>query len=134
MLCPNCNTKLKTVNSRKTNSGYSTWRRKKCLNCNLIFSSREIIDLSNILYIDSTPYSRQSLTSSISKLISRSSEEFTLSIVDTIESKLIKLNQKSDTKHKHISQKNLDEIVISTLEKLDQTAFLRYKAEIEDRN
>lgn len=128
MNCPVCQTRLITTNSRKTAAGASTWRRKHCSSCERTFTSRESIDLSNIIQIDGAPYSRNQLTAKLAKLSSRSSEEDLTSIIETIESRLLKLSRHG---HKVTEQIFISEIM-TVLEKLDRSAYLRYKAEVEE--
>jgi len=128
MNCPICSAKLKTTNSRKTAGGSSTWRRKNCPNCNITLTSRENIDLSQILNIDEAPYSRAKLTAKLARLSSKSSEEDINDTISTIESRLLKL-----FRHQHkITSEVFSSEVIKVLEKLDKPASLRYKAEIEE--
>lgn len=128
MDCPLCKNKLITKNSRKTAGGASTWRRKYCPSCNLTLTSRENLDLSTIIKIDSLPYSRNQLTAKLARLSSKSSEDDISSIVDTLEARLLKLSQ-----HAHkISNPMFESEILSVLKKLDKSAYLRYSAEIEE--
>jgi transcriptional regulator NrdR family protein len=128
MNCPLCQTRLTTTNSRKTAAGASTWRRKHCSNCERTFTSRESIDLSDIIQIDGAPYSRNQLTSKLAKLTSKSSEEDLTSIVETIESRLLKLSR-----HDHsVTNQIFSSEIMTVLEKLDRSAYLRYRAEVEE--
>lgn len=128
MDCPICSSKLKTVNSRKTAGGSSTWRRKHCPKCYLTLTSRENLDLSQILKIDGSPYSRAKLISKLARLSSRSSEEDISDTVSTIESRLLKLFRH----HHKITPDIFSSEVTRVLEKLDKPASLRYKAELEE--
>lgn len=128
MNCPVCNTKLKTVNTRKTAGGSSTWRRKHCSNCSLTLTSRESLDLSQILEIDKKPYSRAKLSAQLSKISSKSSEEDISDIITTIESRLLKLFRHNLS----ITQELFSSEVTKVLEKLDKPAYLRYMAELSD--
>jgi transcriptional regulator NrdR family protein len=128
MDCPKCSSKLKTVNSRKTAGGASTWRRKHCPKCDLTLSSRENLDLSPLLVIDGRPYSRASLIARLARLSSKTSEEVITNIVDTIEGRLLKLIPQSPV----INQRDFNKEVLLTLKKLDRAAYFRYKAEVEE--
>ncbi|HRV76069.1 MAG TPA: hypothetical protein P5247_01685 [Candidatus Saccharimonadales bacterium] len=128
MQCPICNTKLKTINSRKTSNGASTWRRKHCPKCNLTVTSREHLDLSQLIKINNIPYSRTKLIAKVSKISSKSAEDDLIDIINTIENRLLKFIQ-----HNHsISEKMYISEIIKILEKLDKPACLRLKAEIEE--
>jgi len=128
MECPICKTRLKTINSRKTNNGASTWRRRHCPNCNLTLTSRETIDLSSIIKIEKQPYSRLKLTSELAKVSSKSSEDDIGHAVDTIEARLLKL-----IRHEHnITQQIYTQEILAVLKKLDQPSYLRYMAQLEE--
>lgn len=128
MNCPICTTKLKTINSRQTAGGSSTWRRKYCSSCSATYTTREQLDLSQVLKIDDLPYSRAGLISELARLSSKSSEADTNDIVGTIEGRLLKLFRH----HHQITSEVFSSEIIKVLEKLDRPASLRYKASIEE--
>lgn len=128
MQCPICSSKLKTVNSRKTNGGASTWRRRHCPACNITLTSREVLDLSSVIKIGNQAYSRLKLTTELAQVASKSSQDDISRAVDTIESRLLKL-----TRHNHaITQEIYTQEILSVLKKLDQPSYLRYLAKLED--
>lgn len=128
MQCPICNSKLKTVNSRKTNRGASTWRRRHCPSCDLTLTSRETLDLSSLINIDGNPYSRLKLTAELAKVSSKLSEDNISHAVDTIEARLLSL-----VRHKHkITKEAYAQEILAVLKKLDQPSHLRYMAKLED--
>jgi transcriptional regulator NrdR family protein len=128
MQCPICQTKLKTTNSRETAGGSLTWRRKHCSNCQITLTSRENLDISELIKIDGEHYSKAKLIAKLAKLSSKSSEADLAHIVETIERRLLKL-----TKHSHpITEDVFTSEIITVLEKLDRGAALRLKAEQED--
>lgn len=50
MFCPFCHSDQITVtNSRPTNKDTQIWRRRKCLKCNEVFTTREKIDISYVV-------------------------------------------------------------------------------------
>src|SRR3989339_387514 len=52
MECPYCHKALTEVtNSRPSRGNVQIWRRRKCLNCGEIFTTHEIIDLSQLVVI-----------------------------------------------------------------------------------
>lgn len=96
MVCPFCeNDRLKTTNSRKTKRNNQVWRRRQCDSCGRLFSTREYIDLSDIVVNrpDNTSqrYSRAKLTSSLLKACDHRQDQAddVFALVDTIERKLI---------------------------------------------
>ncbi len=46
MVCIYCSGKTKVTNSRPSKRTPGTWRRRQCLQCNALFTSRETADLS----------------------------------------------------------------------------------------
>ncbi len=51
MVCIYCSHKTKVINSRSSLKAPSTWRRRQCLGCNSIFTTREEIELAGALGI-----------------------------------------------------------------------------------
>lgn len=127
MLCPICNTKLKTTNSRQTTEGLVTWRRKNCPNCNISFTSKERLDLSEILSQNQINYSRPKLNNQLSKIISKNSLSDLSNILDTIELNIIRQLKLSDNK-----KDLLDQSILEVLSKLDHPAELRYRAALQE--
>ncbi|MDQ5913461.1 MAG: Transcriptional repressor NrdR [Patescibacteria group bacterium] len=128
MQCPICKTRLQTTNSRKTNSGASTWRRRHCPNCKITLTSREVLDLSSLIQINNKNYSRLKLTAKLARISSGSLEEDIANIVDTIESRLLSL-----TRHNHqITEDIYTQEVLSVLKKIDRPSYLRFLAQLEE--
>lgn len=70
MVCIYCTGKTKVANSRASKRTPGTWRRRQCLDCQAIFTSRENADLSQthaVQYADSSlqPFSRENLFISV---------------------------------------------------------------------
>lgn len=128
MECPICKNKLRTANSRKTNGGASTWRRKHCPNCDITLTSRETLDLSSLINIDEQSYSRLKLIAELSKISSKVSEDDISHTVDTIESRLLHL-----VRHNHkITKEIFMTEILAVLKKLDHSSYLRYMAQIQE--
>ncbi len=52
MLCPYCGfAEQKVLNTRPTSRDTQTWRRRKCLKCNELFTTYEKVDLSYVIVI-----------------------------------------------------------------------------------
>lgn len=51
MVCIYCGGKTNTVNSRKRMHGLSTWRRRRCLDCEAVFTTEETINLEQSLRV-----------------------------------------------------------------------------------
>lgn len=130
MQCPLCNTKLKTINSRSTNSGYSTWRRKHCPSCDLVITSKEKLDLSQLIQIEGQPYARAKLSSTLSRVLSAKLQVHLSEVLDTIENNLV-LAVKT-TGNTTLNEQDLQLAISKTLELLDRSSHLRYQALLEE--
>jgi transcriptional regulator NrdR family protein len=130
MNCPLCQTKLLTTNSRPTGSKMQTWRRKSCLKCGLILSSKESLDLSTVIKVDSDDYSRARLIKSVSDLVKGDSEEAIMNIVSTVEIRALK--HPSYHSKVVLTKSELATELSYVLKKLDRAAYLRHQAKIED--
>lgn len=133
MNCPICTTKLKTINSRSTASRTATWRRKQCPKCKLVLTSRENLDLSSIIFVGNRPYSRSSLYATLSKIISKKSEEVLVNILETIELNLVKVTKPHNNKLE-LSLQIYDNVILKVLNNLDTGAHLRYQAIVQERS
>ncbi|HEY8999421.1 MAG TPA: hypothetical protein VIM53_03845 [Candidatus Saccharimonadales bacterium] len=51
MVCVYCGSATKVINSRKQRRGNGIWRRRECLACGAVFTSRELADLSESLRV-----------------------------------------------------------------------------------
>ena len=52
MECPYCHSlQTEVVNSRPTQKETQIWRRRKCEECNEIFTTHELVDLSNLIVV-----------------------------------------------------------------------------------
>ena len=107
-----------------------TWRRKSCSQCGLILSSKESLDLSTVIRVDSEDYSRARLIKSVSDLVKGDSEEAIMNIVSTVEIRALK----HPVHHSKIvlTKDELASELSHVLEKLDRAAYLRHQALIED--
>lgn len=70
MYCPFCHSdQIEVSNSRPTNRNTQVWRRRKCLKCGEIFTTREKIDISYVIVIKKdgrrVQYSRPKLYSGV---------------------------------------------------------------------
>lgn len=55
MVCVYCGSATKVINSRKQQRGNGIWRRRQCLTCGAVFTSRELADLSESLRVTQSP-------------------------------------------------------------------------------
>ncbi len=131
MNCPYCyypNTEV--TNSRITKGNAQVWRRRRCMKCNLVFTTHEIIDLSHLVVIKKTgktqSFSRIKLFSGIygatigSKTPNR---EFVVDkITREVEKELLFLKKKRVTA----------DVVLFKLRKMHPTSFMRFLAYSKD--
>lgn len=134
MQCPFCGSEqLVTSNSRATEKKLVTWRRKKCLKCQQVFTTKEKIDLSNLLVEKKTGkrvrYQRCKLYSGIynsareRKKVDRGEvAELADTITDQVELLILKRGKKI------ISSQKIGEIVMDYLSREYPTLFMSYFA------
>jgi transcriptional regulator NrdR family protein len=72
MVCITCGLETQIINSRLQKRANSVWRRRRCLHCSAIFTTREQADLSalwrvQINNLDMEPFSRDRLLLSLYK-------------------------------------------------------------------
>lgn len=70
MVCIYCKQKTAVTNSRSSAKRHSTWRRRECLNCHSIFTTRENVDYGGAIRVRSVsstlqPFQRDKLLISI---------------------------------------------------------------------
>lgn len=134
MNCPFCgSSQIMVTNSRPTKGSSQIWRRRKCLNCDGVFTTYERMDLSHLTVIKRSGkrqrYSRAKLYSGIyHSLIDKKGvdrgEASALSeeITSKIEQQIIK------SKSKKIRSNQILDMVLGRLQKTAPDAFLRFLA------
>ena len=129
MHCPFCSSsQIAVTNSRPTMEQSQVWRRRKCLDCNELFTTHEVIDLTHLVVVKSSgkkeKYSRVKLYSGIynATVSSRPTERQKLveRITQSVEKQILHLKQKE------IESQTIGEIVLITLQKLSPGAFLAF--------
>ncbi len=129
MNCLYCRKPLTAVvNSRSTKDSSQIWRRRKCLNCKEVFTTHEVIDLSQLVVIKKSgkaeKYSRMKLYSGILKASQSSKvtkrELFLDKVTDEIEKEILLLKQK------RVESSIIAEIVLRILRKRHTPTFLRF--------
>lgn len=135
MNCPFCRKALtEVVNSRATKSNTQIWRRRRCINCEEVFTTHELVDLSHIVVIKKSgnkqAYNRSKLYSGIfyasqaSKIKNR--EIFVDGATSLVESRLLYL------KKKEISSEEIADLVLSILKQKHIAVFLRFLTYCKD--
>lgn len=133
MICPFClHTKTHIYNSRATAKLNVTWRRRRCLKCSKPFSTRETVDLSNLLSVvpkkDATirPFSYLKLLSSIARALDHLPEtidEKAHWLAQTVQRKLLE-NAAQESQKIHIEQ--IAEYTAAALRHYDYPAYVKY--------
>ena len=127
MKCPYCqNTETKVTDKRDAEDFNATRRRRECLKCSKRFTTYEKIETSNLVVVKKDgikeQYSREKLKKGLKKACEKRpvSEEKIDSEIDAIEMQLIK-NENGE-----ISSKDIGELAIKALKKLDKVAYIRF--------
>jgi transcriptional regulator NrdR family protein len=96
MVCIYCGSKTKVSNSRS--SGKGTWRRRECLSCKAIFTTREQVELEGALRVQQKdgslePFSRDKLLISVNDSLShrKSALQDAIGLTDTVISNIYEL-------------------------------------------
>jgi transcriptional repressor NrdR len=130
MKCIYCGYKLRISNSRLQKKTNQTWRRRKCLECNAIFTTLEAIDYSKSLVVRETdnslaPFSREKLFLSIYRSCRHRLNplEDAAALTDTTVSKITKQSNNGV-----VSLSNIKDSCVNTLRQFDKAAVVQYKA------
>lgn len=132
MKCPFCNfPETKVLETRETEEDI-TRRRRECLKCNKRFTTYEQIEFVNIRILKKDGrkeiFDRQKVIKSIQIACQKRpvSEEQIEIIASKIESKI-----RSSTK-KEIKTKDIGQLIMKYLKKLDQVAYIRFASVYND--
>jgi len=127
MNCPFCsNSETKVVDSRETNEGKITRRRRECSKCSSRFSTYEEVELLNVTVIkrDGTraDYDKRKVEAGIRKALEKRpiSEEKIAKLVGEIEYE-IRSREKSE-----ITSREIGRIILKKLRPFDEVAYVRF--------
>jgi len=127
MLCPYCNSNQTSVlESRESEDGSVTRRRRECNKCKKRFTTYERIEVIDLKVVKKDgkveDFDRQKIKEGLIKACEKGpcSKEEIEGIVDDIEMRL--LNRKSTT----VSSSDIGRMVLTRLKKLDKVAYLRF--------
>ena len=127
MNCPFCNNaETKVVDSRDTNEGKITRRRRECGKCGSRFSTYEEVELLRLTIVkkngEKTEYDKSKLETGIRRaLIKRPiTEEKIIKLLGDIEYAIQAL-EKSE-----VTTKEIGKIVLKKLKELDEVAYVRF--------
>lgn len=138
MRCPFCNAEdTSVVDSRPSDDGRVTRRRRECVKCKRRFTTYEKIDTIPIVVIkkDNTrePYAREKIESGVLSACYKrpiSADEIE-KLIDAVELKIF------DKESKEISSRDIGELVMNKLHELDSVAYVRFASvyrEFKDAN
>lgn len=127
MNCPFCNnTETKVVDSRETNEGKITRRRRECLKCEARFSTYEEVELLRLTVIKKdgtkTEYDKNKIETGIRKALEKRpvSEEKIAKLMGDIEYEISSLEKTE------VSTREIGKIVLKKLKELDEVAYVRF--------
>ncbi|MFC1711103.1 transcriptional regulator NrdR [Patescibacteria group bacterium] len=127
MLCPYCNSNQTSVlESRDSEDGTVTRRRRECGKCSKRFTTYERVEIIDLKVVKKdgklVNFDRDKIMLGITKACEKRpcNGEDVESIIDDIELKL--LNRKST----EVSSSDIGRMVLTRLKKLDQVAYLRF--------
>lgn len=129
MVCLYCKHKTRIINSRSQIRLNQVWRRRKCENCNAIFSTHEIIDYDATWTVKSSdkliPFSKDKLYQSIFKCCQHRPHAIieTKELTNTVIGKLFK-----HSKHGLLTNQTIIEVTQVVLNRYDKTANMQYIA------
>lgn len=127
MRCPHCRERTTEVfNSRSTKFGSQVWRRRRCLECKVAFTTYEAPDLGfiQVAKVSGKPqaYSRAKLFSSIYHAFTEVKAKPAIidAVTDTVEAKIL------DLRRTLLPSSSIADIVLETLKHYSTAAFVRY--------
>lgn len=132
MKCPYCNhTESKVLETRESEEDI-TRRRRECLKCQRRFTTYEQVELTNITVIKRngkrTAFDKQKVIRSIQLACQKRPIE-----QETIENIATKVEAKlRSSMKKDITSKQIGELVLRYLKKLDQVAYIRFASVYRD--
>ena len=129
MVCVYCGKDTEVANSRAAKKSPSVWRRRRCENCESIFSTREKPDLSLSIKVqnhsgDFEPFSEDKLFLSIKDSLShrKSSLSASRQLSDTVVSKLM------PKMHGQITRQEIISTTYPIIRRFDRPAATYYKS------
>jgi transcriptional repressor NrdR len=129
MVCPYCNSSTSVVNSRPQKRTNSIWRRRRCDNCQAVFTSTEQIDLEKSLVIarlgSLQPFLRDNLFISVHDSLRhrKTALRDATALTDTIIARLLPLADNGT-----LDRDQIVTITTVTLEHFDTAAAVQYAA------
>lgn len=127
MNCPFCNNaETKVVDSRDTNEGKITRRRRECIKCGARFSTYEEIELLRLAVVkkngEKTEYDKAKIETGIRRaLVKRPvTEEKIIQLLGDIEYEIRSLEKPE------VTTREIGKIVLKKLKEIDEVAYVRF--------
>ncbi len=127
MRCLYCNcTESKVIDSRSADDDRSIRRRRECVGCGRRFTTYETIEVSPILVVKSDGTRQAFEVTKIKQGIIKACEKTSVSLekIDALVNDIAK--QVYNSLEQEISSKQIGEMVMEGLKKLDEVAYVRY--------
>lgn len=127
MNCPFCNnTETKVVDSRETNEGKITRRRRECEKCDARFSTYEEVELLRLMVVkkngEKVDYDKSKIENGVRRALAKRpvSEEKIAKLLGDIEYEISSLEKTE------VSTREIGKIVLKKLKELDEVAYVRF--------
>lgn len=127
MKCPVCHFEdTKVIDSRMSGDGFLIRRRRECLKCEFRFSTHEEMEILDLVIVKRDGrrenYNRDKVAAGLKKALEKRDvdEEKFKKLIYCIERDLQVINKNE------IDSKDIGEIVMKNLKKLDKVAYIRY--------
>lgn len=136
MVCIYCHSDLQVINSRPQRSKNTIWRRRRCKQCQTVFTSIETLDLSNSLRVKTPdglePFIIEKLITSLYESLkhSQGASENAKAIADTVCHHVLSDNSQLPV----IEVQRLIAITGQTLQAFNEVAGLHYLARYKHRH
>lgn len=135
MNCLYCNKKTEVINSRLQKRSNSVWRRRRCNNCNNVFTSTESLNLAQTLLFETSegkliPFNTNNLLISVYDCLKHRDSQINdaSALTDTIINRLAEQLQNSEQKQPIIKRQQLIEQTTEVLNNFDKVASIQYSA------
>lgn len=127
MRCPFCGTSdSKVIDSRAKSDGKVIRRRRECLSCKRRFTTKEYVEENPILVIKCDQrreaFNREKLKQGI--LLACTKRPISMAQIDAVVSHIE--NSLKDQSKEEVTSKEIGEMVMEQLKKLDQVAYVRF--------
>lgn len=130
MVCVSCNGNTAVINSRAQKRSNSVWRRRKCVECNLVFTTEEVIQYENIWLVrDSSGSHRPFSTDKLLQSLYRSCQHRKTALNDATElRKTIIRKLQPKVTDGLISSQTITQVSLVALNRFDRVASINYAA------